>query len=363
MTASGSTTAASWTQTPRFDPTSADDARDLIRGFGSSRTTVRFVGGGSTLRAVSPSPTDVTVGSAGLTGIFAYEPDDLTVVVRAGTAVEDLEDALRTHRQTALLPPVSGRTVGGVIAAGDSGFARLRYGPTRDRVLGVTLVTGYGRIVSGGGPLVKNVTGYDLPRLCVGSEGALGFIVDVSLKLWPLPSATRTIPIGAATDAAVLYRPTAVIETENGVAAYVGGSEAEVVRSAQLLGSPGEEGWTWPAAPRGPHAIAVLVPPSETAAAIATLDGAGVHQFVAQHGVGRIDASAEVLDGAAVDELRREMAALRGRVVITRWPGDLDRPDRWGFTPNSAGITARLRAAFDPFEICNPGRLAEGSTP
>ena len=102
-------------------------------------------------------------------------------------------------------------TVGGVLAAAISGYRRARYGPTRDRILEVTVVTGDGRIVKAGGRVVKNVTGYDLPRLVVGSLGSLGVIVSACLKLWPLPAASATITLDDPVLAGSVYRPLAVL--------------------------------------------------------------------------------------------------------------------------------------------------------
>ena len=104
--------------------------------------------------------------------IVDWQPEDLTVVVEAGVRVGDLERRLAEAGQTALLPEAPGEaTVGGCVAAGVSGWRRLRYGPIRNRVLEVVLATGEGRIVRGGARVVKNVAGYGLPRLAVGSLG------------------------------------------------------------------------------------------------------------------------------------------------------------------------------------------------
>ncbi|NIR39303.1 MAG: FAD-binding protein, partial [Gemmatimonadetes bacterium] len=92
--------------------------------------------------------------------VVDWQPDDLTVVVEAGVTVGTLESMLAERGQTALLPEWGPEaTVGGVVAAGISGYRRARLGPTRDRVLEVTIVTGDGRVVRGGGRVVKNVSG------------------------------------------------------------------------------------------------------------------------------------------------------------------------------------------------------------
>ena len=127
--------------------------------------------------------------------------------------LRDFLDQLEQRGQTAVLPEdVPGATVGGVVACGLSGWRRLRYGPTRDRVLETVSVTGDGRVIRGGARLVKNSTGYDLPRLLTGSFGSLGLIVQVCLKLWPEPEEHVTVTIDDPERAAAAYRPLAVIE-------------------------------------------------------------------------------------------------------------------------------------------------------
>ena len=131
-----------------------------------------------------PDATEVRVPAA----IVSYEPADMTVTVLGGTPVGVLDAALAERGQECPLDPRdASATVGGVLACGLSGPRRLRLGPLRDRVLEVRFITADGRVVRGGGPTVKNVTGYDLPRLLVGSFGTLGVIVQVTLRTQPRP--------------------------------------------------------------------------------------------------------------------------------------------------------------------------------
>ena len=118
-------------------------------------------------------------------GIDWIQPAEMTVSVGAGTPVDELDVALAEHGQRVALPP--GGTVGGALAVGRSGIRRLGDGPSRDAVLQVRYVSAAGEIVKGGGPTVKNVSGFDLPRLLVGSRGTLGFLGDVILRTRPRP--------------------------------------------------------------------------------------------------------------------------------------------------------------------------------
>ena len=140
-------------------------------------------------------------------GIVAYEPADMTITVGAGTTFADLDAALAEHGQECPLDPRSpDATIGGILACGLSGVRRARYGPVRDQVLEVRFVTGDGHLVKGGGPTVKNVTGYDLPRLFVGSFGTLGVLMQATLRCRPRPRRSRWF---AGNGAGARYRPAA----------------------------------------------------------------------------------------------------------------------------------------------------------
>ena len=131
-----------------------------------------------------------------LAGISAYEPTELVVTARAGTPLVELEAALAAQGQClAFEPPrLGGRgTVGGMVASGLAGPSRASVGSVRDFVLGATMLNGRGELLSFGGQVMKNVAGYDVPRLLAGSWGTLGVLCDVSLKVLPRPVATETL--------------------------------------------------------------------------------------------------------------------------------------------------------------------------
>ncbi|MEO6653641.1 MAG: FAD-binding protein [Ilumatobacteraceae bacterium] len=144
-------------------------------------------------------------------GIEWVQPDEMTVRCGAGTPVEELDDALAGYGQSVAIPPTG--TVGGALAVGRSGIRRLGYGPVRDTVLQVQYVNARGKVVKAGGPTVKNVSGFDLCRLLVGSFGTLGFIGDVILRTRPR---SRFEQWFTTTDDPFelfprLYRPTSVL--------------------------------------------------------------------------------------------------------------------------------------------------------
>lgn len=144
-------------------------------------------------------------------GIDRIEPAEMTVSCGAGTPVAELDAALAEHGQTVALPV--GGTVGGALAVGRSGIRRLGHGPVRDTVLQLRYVSAAGAIVKAGGPTVKNVSGFDLCRLFVGSRGTLGFIGDVILRTRPRPRAEHWFagPVDPDEALARLYRPTSIL--------------------------------------------------------------------------------------------------------------------------------------------------------
>lgn len=327
-------------------PTSAADVLDVIAHARESKEPMWFAGSGST----QAPEAHAVVRTAGLTGIVDYKPDDLTVVVRSGTTLEALDETLREHGHTAVLPEIEPhRTVGGVVASGASGFRRLRYGPTRDRVIGATVVTGYGETVHAGGQLVKNVTGFDLPRLLTGSHGSLGFIVDVSLKLWPIPKGRRTIPVDDVAGARLeAYQPIAALETEDGGFLHVSDSDGA------------DEGFAWPTSLTHDTVLTINVPPRHLRDAVDRVDSDGATGYHAQHGVGAIDAGWDSVDDIAVTELRGWTESLGGSLVVRRRGGVGSSVSKWGSDPESIGIQQRMKDLFDPDRVCNPGVLPGG---
>ena len=153
--------------------------------------------GGGTKPALSAAPE----GAAGLdvsrlSCIVDYDPSELTFTALAGTPVAEVDRALGEHGQYLPFdPPLAdaGATLGGVVAAGTSGPNAFRYGGVRDFIIGVQFVDGTGRLITGGGKVVKNAAGFDLPKLMVGSMGRLGVLVRVSFKVFPRPAATLTV--------------------------------------------------------------------------------------------------------------------------------------------------------------------------
>jgi len=169
-------------------PTTQDEVREAIAALPAVR-----VRGGGTKTALSA---EATLSTALLRGILQYEPGEFTFTALAGTPLAEVRDALAANGQYLPFDPpwmAAGATLGGTVAAGISGPGRFQYGGVRDFLIGVRLVTGDGQMVRGGGKVVKNSAGFDIPKLMIGSLGKLGVLTEVSFKVFPAPAATTTI--------------------------------------------------------------------------------------------------------------------------------------------------------------------------
>jgi len=248
-------------------------------------------------------------------GIVSLQPAEMIVRVRAGTTVASLDAALAEHGQMVPLDPRAPEraTVGGVLAAGESGLRRLRYGPVRDTLLEARYVSADGRLVKTGAPLVKNVTGFDLCRLLVGSLGTLGVLAEVVLRVYPRPAMSRWL-MGTGDPFAIrrrLFRPSSVLWDGSVTWVLLEGHADDVAAEMATLG-PGFVDVPGPP-PLPPHRHSLR--PGE----VPGLAGAG--PFVAEVGVGTVH--------------RHEPAAPR---------------------PVSE-LHEQVRRSFDPTGRLNPGRL------
>ena len=247
-------------------------------------------------------------------GIDWVQADEMTVCCGAATPVDELVHALAAVGQTVALP--AGGTVGGALAVGRSDVRRLGWGPVRDTLLQVRYVSAAGRVVLAGGPTVKNVSGFDLCRLLVGSRGTLGFVGEVVLRTRPLARHSqwwrRDGVDAAALDSVftALYRPTSVLWDGTTVWALLEGHPADVADQAAGAGLVECDG-----PPTLPGGSRRSIPPSEVAA----LTGS----FVAEVGVGIVH-----------DAAPAESVPVAGRV---------------------AGLAAAVRREFDPTGRLNPG--------
>ena len=177
-------------------PRSTHEIQEVLGYAADSKLVVIPAGSGTKLGVGNPPEgVDLVLSTSRLDQVLEYEPADLTVTVEAGIQLAALQAKLAEHGQyLSLDPPYADRcTIGGITATNASGPSRLRFGGARDLVLGMRVVQSSGTVVKSGGKVVKNVAGYDLNKLYLGSFGTLGVITEISLKLQPLPEIERTI--------------------------------------------------------------------------------------------------------------------------------------------------------------------------
>lgn len=181
---------------PRAAPASDEEWSACLRLASAERWRVLPVGGGTKLgwRGV-PAAVDLVLDTARWGGIVAHEPEDGTLTARAGARMQELARAALAggHHLAPDVPVPAQATLGGVLASGQSGLDRLRYGGVRDALLGARVALADGTLAKSGGRLVKNVTGYDLHRLWCGSEGSLCVVLEASLRLHPAPRERRAL--------------------------------------------------------------------------------------------------------------------------------------------------------------------------
>ncbi len=179
------------------EPRDSDEIAALVRQCESERTTLAPFGAARTLGEIRRTPTMLGVSLARMNRIVAYEPDDMTVIAEAGMTLGALNQRLREHGQRLPLDPCNpgATTLGALIGAAQAGPLRLSEGTPRDLLIGVRFVGHDGVAAHGGGRVVKNVAGYDLMKVMTGSFGTLGIITEVAFKLRPIPEGYT---IGAA---------------------------------------------------------------------------------------------------------------------------------------------------------------------
>jgi glycolate oxidase FAD binding subunit len=379
-------------------PTSAEEAAGLLGWAAEQRLAVGARGGGtrSGLGNV-PRGLDLVLSTEKLSGVVEYEPADLTITVGAGTPFDDLQRALAERGQFLPLDPAAARgsTIGGVVAANASGPIRLRYGSARDLLIGSQIASPLGTVARAGGKVVKNVTGYDLNKLYIGSLGTLAVLTELTFKVQPRPEAERTLVArfpDAASAWAAIYRtlrsplvPSALELTSGdgveltahlaGFAKPVERSVADLTAFARDAGASSveplaEADRAWETLRQGPAGAARLklaVPISQLVWALGEVEAAAragglsaVTQASAGVGVLRVG-----VDGgepaALVSMVRRLRAAVRehlGSVVVEQCPLAVKRElDVLGDVPDNFEVMRRLKSQLDPAGIMNPGRF------
>ncbi len=346
---------------PTVTPTDREAVVRCLREASAAHTRVLVVGGATQLDRGNPAAVDLVLSTRALDRVVAYEPAEMIAVVEAGCTAAALRDLLRPHGQEWPVDADDDATVGGLIATGAAVPRQLGVGPLRDSVLELECVSGDGRAIHTGGRTVKNVSGYGLPRLLVGSLGTLAVIVQAAVKLRPLAGARRTLVAAGGLPVALGWLRSVPLAT----AILVHGDTAELRREGWADDVAAQTAWARACAPDAhvgddapfpqaapwshhPVVAEMSVAPSRLGAVLATA-GCDAGGLV---GVG---AGWAGLEGAtALDRLRRRVESLGGALPVVRGPGGL------GGTLPAPAIHRRIKAAFDPAGILAPGRFWGG---
>ncbi|MCG5242461.1 FAD-binding protein, partial [Azospirillum doebereinerae] len=178
-------------------PDTAAQAAEAVRWALSAEEPLEVLGSGSRRGLGRPVQAGHALDLSGLSGVIAYEPEELVLTALAGTPMDLIRPMLAERGQhLAFEPPESpegGGTLGGLLACGLAGPRRISAGSARDHALGIAGVSGRGELYKGGGKVVKNVTGYDLPKLMAGSFGTLTALTEITVKVLPAPEDTATL--------------------------------------------------------------------------------------------------------------------------------------------------------------------------
>ena len=307
-------------------------------------------------------------------GIIDYEPTELVITARCGTPLAEIEAALAARNQMLAFEPPHfgpGATVGGVVACALSGPRRASAGAVRDFVLGAVLMDGHGERLAFGGQVMKNVAGYDVSRLLAGSLGTLGLILEVSLKVLPLPLREATLRLDCAEIAALRLlnewagKPLPISAScwHDGVLSVrLSGAEAAVSAALQSLGgavlAPDDAAAFWQSLREQTHAFfagagslwRLSLPPHASAMILKgrqLIEWGGAQRWL------KLDGDA---DAAGSARIRQAVAAAGGHATLFRG-GDKAVGVFHPLAPAVATIHQRLRQAFDPAGIFNPHRM------
>jgi glycolate oxidase FAD binding subunit len=360
-----------------------------------------------------PERLDVVLDTLDLVRILEYKPDDLTVSVEAGLTAGALAASLNPRRQQLPMDPPgwAGRTLGGLVATNAHGPLRARYGTFRDLLLGVRFVQADGLLTWGGARVVKSVSGYDVPKLMVGALGTLGILVELTVRLHPMPDREGTwlitLPSAAAAQAVIALvldsalepmrlellnapalqacsAPSASVAVAISIGSVEGAVREQGARLEELARRAGGRATAlgedfWDRYDRafttaeGEVVLQIGVLPSLIAQTLEAITAgqtdlrSGATPMVtgcaARGSIRVVLTGADVEDAAAfVTHLRAAIHGFDGSVVVQAGPRELRTAlDPWGpVEPAAFELMRRLREEFDPRRVLNPGRFVGG---
>ena len=342
-------------------PQSVQEAATLLR---DAKQPIRPVGGGTKPWLVTRDEEPLETGA--LDRILEHNVGDFTAVIEAGVPFEEAQRTFAEHGQRLSWDPPDpgGATIGGIVATGDSGPLRHRYGGVRDLIVGITIVLSDGTVAKAGGKVIKNVAGYDLAKLFAGSMGTLGLIATVSVRLHPLPEQTATIKFETDSPDELLEQVLTLakrpLEADCFDVVWEKGrgrllmqfSGAAALEQAGRAGDVADIEWDdVRALQRGRVVLKVSGRPTDLPNVIRAADAAGA-TVVSRAALGL---SWLAFDDPGQVTTLREALAPRNCTVLDgadkgQWPNDV---------PGQV-VMERLKARFDPSRIFRPGAFVGG---
>lgn len=385
-------------------PASVWEIQDVLRFAAAQHLSVIPAGSGSKLQSGNPpEKVDIVLAMTRINEVVEYEPADLTVTVEAGIQLTALQEKLADNGQfLPLNPPYASRcTLGGIVAANASGSLRLRYGTARNLVLGLRVVHASGTVVKSGGKVVKNVAGYDVNKLYIGSFGTLGILTEMTLKLSPIPARQalltaqfQDMQAAAKTGLSIVGSQTLpdfvnlLVNSEHAGPTLVTGfgGDAETVtwqleqarRIMELnsaIGVKEVEGESFQKLNDAIRAFAESENDSRTVIVQVNLKRTDIAEFaenvlnnnaemLALLGSGVLYLKMEQVERLAetLATLRERVVAAHGSLIIESAPPELKQQlDVWGpVDPRARNLMQQLKARFDERNLLNPGRFVSG---
>jgi len=381
-----------------LEPTDEQQLAAALRLANDANLAVIPRGGGTKLGwGNPPQRADLIVSTARLDKIIEHAWSDLTVTVEAGCAIQKLQSALAQHGQRLAFDPLwpEAATIGGALSANDSGSLRLRFGALRDLILGVTIALPDGTLASSGGKVVKNVAGYDLPKLVIGALGTLGVITRATFRLHPLPHNAKTLSVSVANLDGMQRLLLAAQDSQLAHTSLQARISPDAAPMVDILFEGTEEGiaaqdsqfrnLAYPASTsEAPHDVwnaAREIWNSADSAAVAKITALPNAIMWAVKTVDRIAAARSTrwkltmqgfgvgtlrLDGtpaslhAVLTELRAELERNGASLTLLHRPVATPHFEAWGNPGDVLPLMRAVKNQFDPKNTLNPGRFAGG---
>ena len=397
--------------------TSADTISDVehVQSVATSQDlSVAPIGGRTMLDlGMPPRRYDLALDLTGLNAVVEYEPDDFTITVEAGMTLADLQRHLAVNGQFLPLdhPRFERATLGGICAVGRGGLRRNSFGGPRDWLIGMRMVKADGTAIKGGGRVVKNVSGYDLPKLFAGSLGTLGIIVELTFKLRPQPASDQIVALNApsveaalaaahaaaqaapflngcvvlSSDAAadarglgarILHDRPSLLLRANGLESAASEVLAQALDAARQAGLDEPERTTsaivetWQAVADlelqtadGHVRLRLGVPPANLARARDILNETltDASNWVIAADSGLLFVEVPTIDAESVKVLRNRLGPLQGRLTVETAPVELKQScNVWGPAGPGTRLMHNVKREFDPQSLLNPGRFVDG---